>query len=167
MSRDWTPQELHRADVITFRKRGTHLYESTFVWVDSDGTKRPFVHKDYQYKDMFPSLSFLGEGIAYTLIETYHTDRNFIKEIEDILTKIREEDVPDGTIHEDEYGSDIGKTVYEWYRGLSLGSIQYDSRYNNEAFIEKAVGIFRETLAGKDLFPTLMEGLKYNDIEKE
>ncbi len=152
MSRDWTPQELHRADVVIFGKEGHHLYESTFEWVSADGTRTPYIHKDYQYRDMFPSLSFLGEGIAYSLIETLRMDRRFVQEIEDTLTSIREQDIPEKRVSERDFKDEPASIVYEWYRGLSTGSVCYDRSYNNEAFKEKISGYYNKRVADNSLF---------------
>lgn len=150
MSRDWTPRELHLADEEIFALRGHHLYEGTFSWIQPDGTKIPWEHKDRQYKKYHPTMAFLGEGIAYRLIDDECVPPEIVRDIEDILKVLVDSDkggnlaVP---VETEKYPKKLVDMVVTWYEGLSTGNICYDHHRNNEQFIEDILKYMKDKIS--------------------
>ena len=155
MSRDWTPRELHFADMMCQKETGKYLHDTTFVWI-LNGEKINPPEYENDIKKEFPNLSFLLDGFMNIYHEKYQNSecgKEVCMTIENELKEIIENDndfnrLPPKDIHPhsvDDYGEISLDFVREWY----LGKDSYYQDSNREEMfdnIDEAIGRYQEML---------------------
>ena len=137
MSRDWTPRELHYADLGCKQETGKYLHDTTFHWM-LNGKEIPSPEYEKEIKEKFPNLSFLLDGFMSMYHENYSTTygEEVCTAIEDELKSIVDNDIDFKNIlydihPHDFYGISLS-FVKEWY----MGDGQYYQGENNRRMFD-------------------------------
>ena len=132
MSRDWTPRELFYAN------KRYNFRNQSFVLQRSDGKEYP-LGPSKREKELYPNLSFLGEGVLKQMKESGLCDEDIIVFENELKTIVENEDIGIPASNWDRTDVDESlRLTAQWFQGKLDPSFYYRER-NDEIFVEKIV----------------------------
>ena len=141
MSRDWTPRELFYADKeYGFRDRKIEM-----VYKDEDGNEKTMaIGPTDKEKELYPNLSFLGEGAMRAMQSLGMTEEEIMVFEKELSAIVENEDIniPASNWDRPDIDSTLRLTA-QWFEGVLDPSFYYRER-NDEAFAEQAMELVRE-----------------------
>lgn len=132
MSRNFTPLELHRADMWAYKHRGEYMHDSMIVLVDNKENREDISCKRFpDVYNKFPNICFLWD--ATTVKRLYNKGmEGILARIEEKVTELANaDDNANLTFDYDSLSSDMKTVVQMWYFGKLDKNFYYCER-NNE-----------------------------------